>query len=713
MIASFLLLLGPKYRPTVSKTMIDDTIYAHLVLPPKHTERTAHAADKHLIPKKHVVSHKLDNLIRETKKLHSSPLAERVSPIHHPVNQKSKLKEEKSADKTLHPHVINEVLRFSYPQPKIGRPPPKILRRPVNFVNLTIPYNPHSNPHIRHNPQPKRPPPMANKNLKSDWKYTPDPHEIGSSDELTAKLKPIAPAVTYPSPLLDRPLAKLAEDRLLQGLNPEEKFKAKFFNEMKNSRPDEDCRKRYCAPKPKVKPPSNSQRLPYKPTPSRAFNLNIASMYPKPHQTSLHARPSPRQGAIDARHILNNFPELRKNGITEAVLNKLAARIPNLEERIYAHFAMKNNSPKRLMQNPQIHDMSRAEMAFLKNYQSVENSHHGFGAPGDHPSTLLPSQTKILEQENQHNFMANIDPVAEQQNEMRIKQESQRMRPNFPPLMNPEPSKPAFVPHPPYAFEVAKFSGETPGGPLQNELYEPPKPFSVPQAPPTQPFELPASFTGAQSPPQQQLPPQESPPQYIRPTEDLMRRVEAVRAEQLQQEEQKQFEQLYATPKPEPFYQEASINDVEEPQRDNSERACTRDGNCPSTEGEPQNIEAANPEVDTNQPTMSFAPPSQDQTTQGSEGVGEVPDARYADYYNNYMAGKVPTDSMVSQSNTPAPTGTAIAPSYEWTPFSFCSATCGRGQKKRFRRCMQQDCPSGGVEIESVPCADEECAGKK
>jgi len=35
--------------------------------------------------------------------------------------------------------------------------------------------------------------------------------------------------------------------------------------------------------------------------------------------------------------------------------------------------------------------------------------------------------------------------------------------------------------------------------------------------------------------------------------------------------------------------------------------------------------------------------------------------------------------------------------------------TCGKGQKKRFRRCKLPECPSGGVEIESAPCAENEC----
>ena len=49
---------------------------------------------------------------------------------------------------------------------------------------------------------------------------------------------------------------------------------------------------------------------------------------------------------------------------------------------------------------------------------------------------------------------------------------------------------------------------------------------------------------------------------------------------------------------------------------------------------------------------------------------------------------------------------------YQWTPFSVCSVTCGQGEKKRFRRCVQQDCPTGGVEIETATCIEPPCPGK-
>ena len=53
------------------------------------------------------------------------------------------------------------------------------------------------------------------------------------------------------------------------------------------------------------------------------------------------------------------------------------------------------------------------------------------------------------------------------------------------------------------------------------------------------------------------------------------------------------------------------------------------------------------------------------------------------------------------------------APQYRnsWTSFTTCSSTCGRGMKKRFRKCEIPDCPSGGVEIETAPCINMPCAG--
>ena len=78
---------------------------------------------------------------------------------------------------------------------------------------------------------------------------------------------------------------------------------------------------------------------------------------------------------IDSHSILTNFPELRKQGMTEEVITNLAQRIPDLEERIYRHFAMKKlHEPIHYNKNPEYNDLTIANLAFLKNYNEIANA---------------------------------------------------------------------------------------------------------------------------------------------------------------------------------------------------------------------------------------------------------------------------------------------------------------------------------------------------
>lgn len=125
------------------------------------------------------------------------------------------------------------------------------------------------------------------------------------------------------------------------------------------------------------------------------------------------------------------------------------------------------------------------------------------------------------------------------------------------------------------------------------------------------------------------------------------------------------------------------------------------------------------------------------------------PDPRYSDYYQSYIEGHPNVFYPALPAPPPPPTSYPTAPNsqstmidlqttlenvphgatiesetyltqeptfphggpYQWTPFSVCSVTCGQGEKKRFRRCSQQDCPSGGVEIETAVCMAPDCPG--
>jgi hypothetical protein len=50
-------------------------------------------------------------------------------------------------------------------------------------------------------------------------------------------------------------------------------------------------------------------------------------------------------------------------------------------------------------------------------------------------------------------------------------------------------------------------------------------------------------------------------------------------------------------------------------------------------------------------------------------------------------------------------------PEYNWSTFSPCSVSCGRGVKERYRRCNAMECLADGSELQILPCFIPPCKG--
>ena len=48
---------------------------------------------------------------------------------------------------------------------------------------------------------------------------------------------------------------------------------------------------------------------------------------------------------------------------------------------------------------------------------------------------------------------------------------------------------------------------------------------------------------------------------------------------------------------------------------------------------------------------------------------------------------------------------------HEWGAFSKCSATCGEGVRKRYRKCSVEECTAPGLQTQVVPCTISRCSG--
>lgn len=168
------------------------------------------------------------------------------------------------------------------------------------------------------------------------------------------------------------------------------------------------------------------------------------------------------------------------------------------------------------------------------------------------------------------------------------------------------------------------------------------------------------------------------------------------------------------------------------------EHPCRRDGTCVFPESffhKPPHALPPKPDVWIKDAFLLPTSVKDDTRLTPDHLIMQGPDPRYLEYYQSYLEGhpgiyiptttempphhpaQLPPFSELSTTIEGLPPGSTITSeswvtTLDWTPFSVCSVTCGRGEKKRFRRCSRQDCPSGGVEIETVVCIQPDCPGE-
>lgn len=49
---------------------------------------------------------------------------------------------------------------------------------------------------------------------------------------------------------------------------------------------------------------------------------------------------------------------------------------------------------------------------------------------------------------------------------------------------------------------------------------------------------------------------------------------------------------------------------------------------------------------------------------------------------------------------------------FQWGAFGKCSATCGEGVQKRYRKCNEQECTAPGIQTQVIPCVSSSCPGR-
>ena len=290
---------------------------------------------------------------------------------------------------------------------------------------------------------------------------------------------------------------------------------------------------------------------------------------------------------IDADRIFNEFPQLRASGVTEEILRDLNNRVPNLEQRIEAHFKARHVKPA-LYANSVHHDLAASNLAFMKNFHEA----------------LESQKSKQITNEFGNNKAIEKSPVNTDLNTA-INMPSTRKASGRQDLQ-----------------ETA----------VTNRL----------QTLALQNFQN--SFMGKTKP---------QTTEYNLQTADQMLG--------------------YKTP---------SDLSLQRFRQENVPESAYRSGNF---------------DKQTNHPGLLFLPGDQltSYSYNGSTSRGILPQPIRYPWQQNRLA------SFYSNSQF----------KNSWTSFTSCSSTCGRGMKKRYRKCEIPDCPTGGVEIETVPCLPRPCAG--
>ena len=731
-IEGYFLILGPSIEHNTFRD--SDNIY--LRDQSVNEEKGEH---KHVIPKQQSPS--TLPVKPEPPKSSADKLKSQVKAHTKPSNRPAPSKPQQQTKRVVPSISAGEILKVSYPQPKIFRPPVKL--------NATKSKTP--------NP-PKKPPPLPAQPPPSSFKPKPKPPTLpsikkkpsidlpASSGTATAQTEQdILELVSRLQRLSDKkledeikgPILELAKAKLMEDLESR-KVTGNLDNQILQN--EIECKKRDCRKKPPVIQYPNfipkPAALPVPPIPPVSSSDALAAMFPRLNHPSqlpppLPVVPSPAP-LINAEEVLNNFPELRANGITEETLQSLAARVPNLEQRIYAHFALKHAAMHVPDHNPlDQNDLATGQIEFMKNYKDFLSYAGGHGIPTDGSyNNLLPDQHKVAENQEASRFLPTGKENEYQQQQFNMFHEKQNENNAFP--ENKElPENNIYSPYDTQEQLACQRSGTCHAG----NLFKPPastvpKPENYAQklAQSTNNFRDNTRFIDhplmAQGPDpsivdyynsymQGHDPDAETEPEEP-PTTETTETVAAPPPA------------LPPAPPPPPPPIDISFD---LPPLSFAETTVSYGRRAPETPPPPglrlpvapppppvlPKPQERPPELPPLPPPLPPRPPPPQPVTPGlpapppglniemTDTIEQLPppvsvQASFPVHQLENVPSEIPV--VEQEANT------------DWTPFSVCSQTCGKGEKKRFRRCKLPDCPSGGVEIETAPCAEAECPGK-
>ena len=324
---------------------------------------------------------------------------------------------------------------------------------------------------------------------------------------------------------------------------------------------------------------------------------------------------------INAAGILSQFPELIRNGMNEETLRRLNEHVPNLESKIYAHFASRNKKPA-LYHNPMHHDLATSNIAFMKNYQNHVLSKQNFGLTNHRPLERAGPLESLVPYSN--NIPKNLPP----------------------------------------SYFTKGSSGST------NELT-------------SQDINDIASLTAQAKQSSDNSGLLSTAERFLSSTDGLLRNS---------------------------LLSSSRLNTNVAPYLNERDTGALPSLNRPSSSS-PYRLPGSAQQGFMHQPTKTFSYLN----NMAQNGLPSYP------YYPfNQRTSMMENQSMSRQGfpqqlNNQYNQISYFSPpmyTHSWSEYSPCSVTCGPGARKRHRRCGIPDCPSGGVQIESIPCFARSCTGK-
>ena len=598
-------------------------------------------------------------------------------------NKVRKVPERNALQRRLTPglNTAREILHISYPKPKFNLH----FFKNMSFSEPMLPISVHKLPlkifsHIKPS-HPVRKPNKVNSlpgllfNKHTQPKTEKNLHQLGDGMQQFSGV-----------PEIKEPFFQLERQKLIEDIKKKEKLIQNFFNNhLENCKRNGDC-----------KPPNDY----YKNTPA---NINIAAMFPRATNSLLLPQHLPmHRPLINSVEVLSNFPELRANGITEEVLQSLAEHIPDLEKRIYAHFAMKNNmllnhENELLHQNDmwQQNDLAQSNLAFMKNYKDYLTYMNQENSPESEISAgLLPDQHRVNE--------ALVDPEMPYNNPWNtatpqsfVEQEQQNLL-NQPPQNEQQP-----LPQENHFFQNPQqyFSNNV----NQETLAKPPD------------FENPCTRSGECNPnfPNVGLSEQyayKNPLVTPHSSNEYRDNTKYTPDELLPAAPDPRFVEYYNK-----YMEGKSMEDDDAPLRQRPppilqpsnflEQSQMLSFSLPPPPPPPPLPPPPPPPLPPPPPPLQMALPLS--SSPELMGMPIIESSVFLEQLTTPQPDVQAAYNLITSSDD----SSINDESGDWTPYSVCSTTCGRGEKKRFRRCSVAECPSGSVEVESAPCALDECPG--